>query len=132
MIEFKNKRVTVKVHQTIKYGDKFGEFFKFELGEEADIADEVDSREARGELFRNLVEESTIREAAIKAIHDKSQLDKIIEWLQKLFRQASAQGAQTVNSQPQAEPPIYYYGPNDLIDDEEEMQKAQVKGADNA
>jgi len=124
MVEFKNKRISVKVHQTIKHGSQFGEFIKWELGEEADIADGTNSREARTQLFKELLEESTIREATVKAIENKGDIDRIIQLLQGLFK---------VNDQSsvKSDPPIHYYGPNDLIDDEEEMSMAQLKESEN-
>jgi len=119
-IVFTNRRITVKIHQTIKNGTAFGEFIKFELGEEADIPDGVDSREARTQLFKKLLEESTIREAVIKALNDKDQIEQAVRLLQQVFSASQTQPG------PVKEPAPHYYGPNDMIDDEEGMSKAQV------
>jgi hypothetical protein len=124
MVELKNRRIGVKVGRTIKDGEKY-EFYKFELSDEGDIpkeiADDEQARAIRDEMFRNLNEEAIVREAAIKAIHDKGAIDKIVVLLRKIF------SGVPVQEEVKPDPPVYYYGPNDLVDDNEQMSTSKTK-----
>jgi len=124
MVKLKNRRTGVKVGRTIKDGEKY-EFYKFELFDEGDlpeeIADDEQARHIRDEMFRYLNEEAIMREAAVKAIQDRGAMDKIVTLLRRIFSEVPAQ------EEIKPDPPVYYYGPNDLIDDSEQVSKARAK-----
>ena len=124
MVELKNRRTGVKVGRTIKDGEKY-EFYKFELFDEGDLPEEISddeqARSVRDELFRNLNEEAVMREVAVRAIQDKGAIDKIVVLLRRIFSGASVQ------EEAKSDPPVHYYGPNDLIDDNEQMSKVKAK-----
>lgn len=86
-ITFTNRRIGLKIGRTIKDSDKKYEFTKFDLSVEADIPDGVDRQEASTLLFRELMEESVMRETAIRAARNNSeQIDGIVTLLQELLR----------------------------------------------
>ena len=85
-IEFKNRRVSVSVGRTIKFGNDY-EFFRFDLGMEADIPDDVSREEAHNQLFKELMEEVVNREAIVKAIgNDMSAMDMLVTLLKGLLK----------------------------------------------
>jgi len=85
-IEFKNRRISASVGRTIKFGKDY-EFFRFELGMEADIPDEVDREEAHNQLFKELMEDAVNREAVVKAVgSDVSAMDMLVTLLKGLLK----------------------------------------------
>jgi hypothetical protein len=102
MIEFKNRRVTASVGRTIKAGRDY-EFFRFEVGMEGDIEDDVDRAEAHNQLFKEMMTEVIHREAAIRAVgSDSNAMDQLILLLRSLL--ASRTNNEETNENPNLPP----------------------------
>jgi len=90
-IQFKNRRVSASVGRTIKFGNDY-EFFRFDMGMEADIPDDVDRNEAHNELFKELMEDAVNREAIIKTVgNDLSAMDTLVSLLKGLVKNKQKQ-----------------------------------------
>jgi len=86
-ITFTNRRIGIKVGRTIKDNDEKYEFTKFDLSMEADIPDGADRLEASSQLFREMMEESVMRETAVRAARQNPEaIDQVVNLLQELVR----------------------------------------------
>ena len=84
-VVFTNRRVSVLIGRTIKTSESKYEFSKFTLGFEADISDGAPRQEATDAIFTDLMTESILREAAIRAAaKDPTILDRIVILLRKM------------------------------------------------
>jgi len=94
---FKNRRISVSVGRTIKFGNEY-EFFRFDVGMEADIPDDADRVEAHNELFKELMEDVINREAVIKAVgNDVSAMDTLVTLLKGLVTNKQDRSKDNVN-----------------------------------
>jgi hypothetical protein len=85
-IIFRNKEVWAEVSRTIKTSESQYEFSKYALGFRASIDDNVQRAKASDKIFNELMTESILREAAIRAAaKDPTILDRIVILLRKMI-----------------------------------------------
>ena len=85
-IEFTDREVWAEISRTIKTSESKYEFSKFALGFKGRIADDVSREAASGQIFKELMTESVLREAAIRsAAKDPTVLDRIVILLRALL-----------------------------------------------
>lgn len=81
-----DRRVLVHVAKTIKLMTKENDYSKFTLGLEGTIPDGVRHKSALDRMFRELMMDSAIKEAAIRVAHENPQMvDKLVTLLKDLL-----------------------------------------------
>jgi len=85
--QFKNRRINVSVGRTIKFGHDF-EFYRCDIGMEADIPDGMERADAHNQIFKELMEDLMYKEAVIKASgKDLSSMDMLVDLLKNILNE---------------------------------------------
>lgn len=87
-IVFTDRRVTAFIGRTLKTDAVKFEFIKFGLGFEGTIGDGVDRSAAHDQIFKDMMTEVILREAAIKTAHDVDNIDHIVRLLKNIQKDA--------------------------------------------
>ena len=81
-----DKRVLVHVAKTIKLDGKENDYSKFTLGVEGTIPDNVGCKTALDAMFRDLLLDAAIKEAAVRTAHENPQMvDKLVGLLKDIL-----------------------------------------------
>jgi hypothetical protein len=87
-IVFTNQRVGAWIGRTLKTDIKDFEFIKFGVSQEADIPDGADDKEARGQIFRKLMEDIAFREVLIRSSYGKDDMAEIVRLIEGIVADA--------------------------------------------
>lgn len=95
-----DRRILVQVSRTIKLVGKDNDYSKFLIGIEGTIPDNVKHKSALDTMFRELMLDSAIKEAALRTAHENPQMvDKLVGLLKDILAMSNS------STQKVSEPP---------------------------